>query len=544
MVSKFYYNEDACLNLANGAVRLTGLMEKTYGPLGSHIILGNPLSVPVSVQSGNGIIQEIDLSNPGTELAKEAIIKMADTEGDGTTTAAILLGNLVKGAVRMSMAGVNPVRLRTALNKESERVCTWLKSGARNGLDVKTAAGLVAAGDQEAKELICRAFEKVTADGIVTVRDSKNVESHVEVLNSIEIDQGYLSEEMITGPAGLEAVLEYPYILLTDQVISKSEMIVPAMNLARKAGKSLFIMAQDITGEALATLVVNIRNKKLRTVAVKATAYGERRKEILGDLAAAAGAAVISGDLGERLEDVSEFHFGTASQVRVTAGHTYVSGGKGNPEILKARISRIRAEIESAAYEVDKVNLRNRLARLEGGIAVIHVGAPTETEMRSRRQKIKSAAAAVKAIAKQGAAAGGGIALFDAACELYGEGRPAGLDCAAGDRVGENGRFLTESRTEEEKTAAFLMKEMLEAPLVRLLANSDCSPYEVIDRLKTMPPGHGYDVVKKQYGTMFEMGIMDGAGTLCRAVETAVSLTGLIITAGAVLRDESLLKTN
>lgn len=517
MVSKFYYGEDACLKLAEGVRYLTELMKHTYGPFGSSMILGNPLSIPVSVRSGNGIIQEITLDNPGTELAKEAIIKMAETEGDGTTMVSILLGKLVDDAVLMTVSGINPVRLRKAMAAEAKLVCNWLEDNAQKSVGVRLAAKLSAAGDGEVESLVCQAFEKVTAEGIVTVRDGKGIDSYVEVFDSIEIDQGYLSEEMVTDSSEASAVLEYPYIMLTDQVLSKSEMIVPAMNLARKAGKDLFIMAQDITGEALATLLLNIRNGKLCTVAVKATAFGERRKEILQDLAAVTGAAVISGDLGERPDRIAASQFGTAALIRTTGSHTFLSGGGGNPQILQDRISRIRAEISAAVYEVDRVNLRNRLARLEGGVAVIRVGAPTEIELRAKRQKIKSAVAAVKSMVKSGIVAGGGIALFDASLELYG-------GC-----IGRDGT---------EKAAARLMAAMLRAPLEQLLlnSNSDDPLYEIIDHLKTMPPGYGYDVVKKRYGNMMEMGIMDSAGTLSRAVELSVSLAGMIITAGAVCR--------
>lgn len=527
MINKFYCGEDACFNLAEGVSRLTQLMKYTYGPLGSCIILGNPLSVPVSVRSGNGIIQEIDLNNPGTELAKEAVIKMAETEGDGTTVASILLGKMVEGAVRMAVSGLNPVRLRKAMTAEAGRICDWLEAGAHKSIDMRAAARLSAAGDEELEALICQAFEKVTAEGIVTVRDGKGMDSYVESFDSMEIDQGYLSEEMITDSSEAAAVLEYPYIMLTDQVISKSEMIVPAMNLARKAGKSLFIMAQDITGEALATLLVNIRNGKLRTVAVKATAFGERRKEILQDLAAATGAVVMEEGLGESLEQITAFHFGTAAIIRATGSHTFLSGGGGDPQILRNRISRIRAEMAAAVYEVDRVNMRNRLARLEGGVAVIHVGAPTETEMRSRRQKIKSTVAAVKAMVRSGVVAGGGIALFNAACELYGLNTRNGS--AEASKQGEE-------EAAEEIAAARLMAEALKAPLEQLLLNSESSPYEIIDHLKTMPAGYGYDVVKKRYGSMMEMGIMDAAGTLGKAVELSASLAGMIVTAGAVCR--------
>lgn len=515
MANKFYYGEDACLKLAEGVRHLTDLMKHTYGPSGRNIILGNPLSVPVSVRSGNGIIQEITLDNPGTELAKEAIMKMAETGGDGTTMVSVLLGKMVDGAVLMTASGINPVRLRKAINAEAVRVCDWLEANARKSIDVRTAAKLSAAGDKELESLVCQAFEKVTADGIVTVRDGKGMDSYVEVYDSIEIDQGYLSEEMVTDSPEAAAVLEYPYIMLTDQVLSKSEMVVPAMNLARKAGKSLFIMAQDITGEALATLLLNIRNGKLCTVAVKATAFGDRRKEILQDLAAVTGAAVISEDFGERPDRITVSQFGTAALIKTTGSHTFLSGGGGNPQILRDRISRVRAEIAAAVYEVDRVNLRNRLARLEGGVAVIHVGAPTETELRVKRQKIKSSVAEVKSMVKSGIAAGGGIALFDASLALYG-------GCIR--------------RGGTEKAAAGLMADMLRAPLEQLLLNSGYSPYEIINRLKTMPPGYGYDVVKKRYGNMMEMGIMDAAGTLRRAVELSVSLTGMIITAGAICR--------
>lgn len=519
MIDKYYYGQDACLYLARGVNDLADLIKKTYGPLGSNVVFGNQASVPVSVRSGNGIIQEINTGNPGTELAKEAIIKMAETEGDGTTTAVILLQKLMNGALFLTMSGMNPVRLRKAILAEAERVKAWIESRAHRITNIKAAARMASAGDDEIENLLCLAFEKVTAEGIVTVRDTMRRDSYVEIYDCLEIDQGYVSEEMITDPADLSSVLNYPYILLTDQVIKRSEDIAPAMNLARKAGKSLFVMAQDITGEALATLIVNIRNGKLQTVAVRATAYGERRKEILKDIAAVTGAEVVTADFGDSLQSVTLLQMGQAESVRTTGGHTCIYGGRGDSEMIGERIAGIRAEISASSYEVDRVNLRNRLARLNGGVAIIFAGAPTETEMRTRRQSIKSAVAAVRSILKHGAVEGGGIALYLAAEELY------------KDNKKDNRRL------KEEYTAALLFKEMLTAPMEQLFLNLEL-PIELIKHIKSLPSGCGYDVLKKQYGNMFDMGIADSAGTLCHAVETAASLTGLIITAGAVVRNK------
>ncbi len=519
MFNQFIYEENACIRLSDGVNRLAEILKNTYGPSGSQIVLGNPMSVPISVRSGNGIIQEINLQNPGTELAKEAVIKMADTEGDGTTTAVILLQKLTEDALRLTIAGMNPVKLRKALSEEADRTCIWLRNHAKMTSNVKEAAALAASSDAETRNMICEAFKMVKEDGIVTVRDTKGRESYVEVLDCVEIDQGYLLEEMLTNPAESEAVLENPHVLLTDLVISQSEDIVTAMNLSKKAGRPLFIMASDITGEALATLAVNIRNGKLRTLAVKATAYGERRKEILQDLAVATGAIVVSEDFGDSLRRVTEAHVGAAETIKSRRGHTYIYGGKGNPEVVKQRADRIRAEIKTSEYEVDRVNLKNRLARLMGGIAVIYVGAPTETEMRTKRQKIKSTVAAVKSILKHGAAPGGGIAMFDAAKVLYGKEMKEG--------------------TEEEQAARRLFGDMLKAPLKQLLKNAGYAPCEVMEELEKRPLGNGLDVVSGNYGDMYSLGIADGTGTICRAVEIAASLTGMIITAGAIAEKET-----
>lgn len=520
MINQFHYREDAYMDLSQGVNQLADLIKKAYGPLGSHVIFGNPLSIPISVKSGNGIIQEINLDNPGTELAKESIIKMAETVGDGTSTALILLQKLMNGALQLTMTGISPIKLRKAILAEADRVNTWIEARAQKVTDAKAAVQLVSDGDEEMKDLICRAFEKVTAEGIVTVRDTKGVDSYVEILECLEIDQGYISGEMVTEGTESAAILDYPYILLTDQVITKSEEIAPAMNLARKAGKSLLVMAQDITGEALATLVVNIRNGKLRSVAVKATAYGERRKEILQDIAAITGATVISKDFGDSLQQVTELQLGRSASVKTTGSHTYIYGGGGEPKKVEERIARIRGEICTSLYEVDRVNLKNRLARLSGGVAIIFVGAPTETEMRTRRQSAKSTIAGVKSVLAHGAVEGGGIAFFQAVRELYSK------------------KPKHEGKSEEERGAARIFEEMLTAPLEQLLLNSGISPYEVMEDLNTMPPGYGYDVLKMKYGNMFDLGIADAAATLCRAVDTAASLTGLIITAGAVIREE------
>lgn len=340
----------------------------------------------------------------------------------------------------------------------------------------------------------------------------------MESIGCVEIDQGYLTEEMITDPGEAAAELEYPYILLTDKVICHSEEIVPAMNIARKDGKPLFIMAQDVTGEALATLVVNIRNGKLRSAAVKATAYGERRRAILQDVAVMTGAAVVSEDFGDDLKRISREFMGGCDSLKVNAGHTLIYGGKGKTEDIKKRTDRIRAEIRTSVYEVDRINLRNRLARMEGGVSIINVGADTETEMREKRQRIKSSVALVKAILRQGAVAGGGISLYRAACELYKDGT---------------------AESTEKRGAQRLLKEMLQAPLRQLLLNSGYDAGQILKALDGLPWEYGFDVMRGRYTDMFEAGITDAAGTMCRAVETAISLAGTVITAGAVAELET-----
>lgn len=508
MAERFFCGQAAGTNLLEGAGKLCRLLGSAYGPAGLHLILGGEGAVPAAVRSGSGIMEEFDLGTAGSAMVQDSLKKISETQGDGTLLTAVMTESLMEEAALLTAAGENPVSLRKLMTEEAKKITKAIRERAVKIADPGEAAKLAGVGEEEIRDLIVQAFGAVTKDGIVTVQDTKRQESCTEVLNAMEVDQGYLTEEMVTDPKTGEAVLDSPYILLTDQVITRSEDLIPAMTIAKKAGRPLFLMAQDITGEALATLAVNIRNGKVRTAAIRATAYGERRKEILKDIGAAVGAVVILSDFGMGLREVTPEMLGGAKTVRVTGNHTYFYGGKGSKGQRKSRADRIRAEMETAVYEVDRVNLKNRLARLEGGVAVIYAGAATETEMRAKRQKIKSSIASVQAILRGGAVPGGGIALLETAELLYG---------------GHDG------------AACRLFHKMLTAPAMKLFANGGEDPFRVLERLRGMPEGSGFDVLQKRCGDMMEMGIADGAETVCRSVEAAVSLAGLMITAGGVI---------
>lgn len=535
----FIFNDEAVQELAGGALELADLLKSLYGPMGGRLVIGSGGLIPISVHSGNGLIREIAPESIGAVLVGEELSNLSYKEGDGTATTAILLSALLRASLQIVKAGYNPVRLQEKLEHEGTRICSWLRKKAAAVSSTSEAARLAARGEEEIQKLLCQAFEKVTEDGIVAVRDTKKRESSVDVIDCIEIDQGYISEEM-AAMGQTEIALEYPYILLTDQIISKAEEIVPAMNLARLAGKPLLIMAQDVIGEALATVILNIRNGKLKSAAVRATAYGERRKEILKDIGAATGASVISKELGDRLERVIVSQLGTAESVLITRTHTKIYKGGGKKEEIRKRADKIRTEIKKSAYEADRVNLKNRLARLEGGVAIIYVGADTETEMRAKRQKLRNAVACTKSMLRGGAVPGGGSALFWAAKDLYKEGKRTKSYFEFGKRGEDSIRKRTDNiKNTEQQAIEKIWCEALNAPIRQLLKNADIPFYEAMEKLETMPYGYGCNCQGMGdcvYEDMIKIGIADSAETLCRSVEMASSLVGMIITAGAILR--------
>lgn len=510
MGENFYYGQNVNLKLQDGIAALNRLLAPCYGPKGTAMVLDGGEMVPVLVKSGNGLMQELQTGETGGTLLRTTLEKMSETRGDGTIITSILTDALIKEAIRLVEAGENPVQLRKEMNEEAERIQSYIKDRSVEIEDIEKAVSVGGSLDEKERELLCLAFQNAKQDGIITVKDTKKSESHVEIIDCMEIDQGYLSEEMITDIPSREAVLEYPYILLTDQVISNSDDLIPAMTIAKKAGKPLFIMAQDVTGEALATLVVNNRNGKVRSAAVKATAYGERRKDILWDVASAVGGLVIVPELGLHLRDITVDMFGNAEQIKVTTGHTFFYSPKGDPKAKADRILRLEQEMKSTPYEVDRVNLKNRLARLNGNVSTIYVGADTDLEMRSKRQKIRSSIAGTKAILKGGAAAGGGITLYNAARDLY------------------------RNQNSENK----IYRVMLTAPLKQLIRNGEAELEKIISRLDEQPDGYGYDLENNQFCSMMDAGIVDAADTLCDAVKIAISLAGLVITTGALVMPE------
>lgn len=507
MGENFYYGQNVNLKLQDGIAALNRLLAPCYGPKGTAMVLDGGEMVPVLVKSGNGLMQELQNGETGGTLLRTTLEKMSETRGDGTIITSILTDALIKEAIRLVEAGENPVQLRKEMNEEAERIQSYIKDRSVEIEDIEKAVSVGGSLDEKERELLCLAFQNVKQDGIITVKDTKKSESHVEIIDCMEIDQGYLSEEMITDIPSREAVLEYPYILLTDQVISNSDDLIPAMTIAKKAGKPLFIMAQDVTGEALATLVVNNRNGKVQSAAVKATAYGERRKEILWDITSAAGGVVIVSELGLRLRDITADMFGNAEQIKVTASHTFFYSPKGDSKAKADRIIRLEQEMKNTPYEVDRVNLKNRLARLNGNVSTIYVGADTDLEMRSKRQKIRSSIAGTKAILKGGAVAGGGITLYNAARDLYGDQNPKNK----------------------------IYRAMLTAPLKQLIRNGEAEPEKIISKLDEQPDGYGYDLENNQFCSMLDAGIVDAADTLCDAVKIAISLAGLVITTGTLV---------
>lgn len=509
MVDKITTGDEVSSTLLLGATRLVNLLKPSYGPLGAHIILSKTGMETLVLNSGNGIIEELGNDYVGSALIKDAIVKMTNTVGDGTTTTALILEHLLIESFRFIASGGNPIKLRKNLELLSLEAQNYIIKKSKPIEEKLPFFHFIAGGDCELALLIQQALETVNDDGIVMVRDSKKADSYVEVIEEVEIDQGYLSDTMITDIENAEAVLDYPYILLTDIPIVSSEQLVPLLNAVKQKGKTLFIMAPDITGEALATLNLNNKKKNLHTLAVRATAFGQRRKDILEDLAIITGATVISQDLDARLENCQITQLGSAKQVRATQNHTYIIGGNGDSNLRQKREDHLHQQINTAIYEVDRVNLENRLARLSGHVATIYIGACTAAEMRAKRQATKSSVAHARSAIRSGVVPGGGVTLFHA---------------------GEALRNQQRDDQSIEYAARQILASSLQQPFKQLLINSRQIPVqEAFHKLRNSSTNYGYDLAKGCFGEMASLGIVDSAEVLCKAIMTATSIVGVAI---------------
>ena len=515
------FGEEARRALERGVNSLADAVKVTLGPKGRNVVLERKWGSPTITNDGVTIAKEVDLEDPfenlGAQLLKEVATKTNDVAGDGTTTATVLAQALIREGMKNVAAGASPQALKRGMEKAVARVVEELGKVSKP-VESKEAIAQVAAisaDDPEVGELIAEAMEKVGKDGVITVEESNSIGTSVEVVEGMQFDRGYLSPYMVTDPERMEAVLEEPYILITDKKISAVADLVPVLERVIQTGRSILIIAEDVEGEALATLVVNKIRGTLKVAAVKAPGFGDRRKAMLGDIAIVTGGRVISDELGVKLENVTLDMLGEARQVRITKEETIIVDGKGKQEDIDGRVAQIRREIEETDSDYDREKLQERLAKLAGGVAVIKVGAATETEMKEKKQRIEDALAATRAAVEEGIVPGGGTALAQAAAAL----KDLNLE---GD----------------ERTGANIVLRALQEPVKVIATNAGAEGAVVADRVKSEKPGVGFNALTGEFVDMVANGIIDPTKVTRTALENAASIAGMVLTTETLIVEE------
>ena len=523
MAKKIIYGEDARKALLSGVNQLADTVKITLGPKGRNVVLDKKFGAPLITNDGVTIAKEVELEdafeNMGAQLVKEVATKTNDVAGDGTTTATLLAQALVREGMKNVTAGANPMVLRGGVQKATKIAVDAIEKNSHKVSGTKDIARVaaVSSASDEIGELIADAMEKVTADGVITVEESKTAETYSEVVEGMMFDRGYITPYMATDTDKMVAELDDPYILITDKKISNIQEILPLLEQVVQSGKKLLIIAEDVEGEALTTLILNKLRGTFTCVAVKAPGFGDRRKEMLRDIAVLTGGQVISEELGLELKDTQLSQLGRARQVKVDKENTIIVDGAGNSDEIKARVGQIRAQIETTSSEFDKEKLQERLAKLAGGVAVIKVGAATEIEMKEKKLRIEDALAATKAAVEEGIVAGGGTALIDAipAVKEY-------VDSAEGD----------------EKTGAAIVLKALEEPVRQIAANAGIEGSVIVEQLKKDGKvGYGYNALTGEFQDMIEAGIVDPTKVTRSALQNASSVAATILTTESLVAD-------
>ena len=523
MAKKIIYGEDARKALLSGVNQLADTVKITLGPKGRNVVLDKKFGAPLITNDGVTIAKEVELEDPfenmGAQLVKEVATKTNDVAGDGTTTATLLAQALVREGMKNVTAGANPMVLRGGVQKATKVAVDAIEKNAHQVSGTKDIARVaaVSSSSDEIGQLIADAMEKVTSDGVITVEESKTAETYSEVVEGMMFDRGYITPYMATDTDKMVAELDEPYILITDKKISNIQEILPLLEQVVQSGKKLLIIAEDVEGEALTTLILNKLRGTFTCVAVKAPGFGDRRKEMLVDIATLTGGQVISEELGLELKDTQISQLGRARQVKVDKENTIIVDGAGNSDEIKARVGQIRAQIETTSSEFDKEKLQERLAKLAGGVAVIKVGAATEIEMKEKKLRIEDALAATKAAVEEGIVAGGGTALIDAipAVKEY-------VDSAEGD----------------EKTGASIVLKALEEPVRQIAANAGIEGSVIVEQLKKDGKvGYGYNALTGEFQDMIEAGIVDPTKVTRSALQNASSVAATILTTESLVAD-------
>ena len=524
MAKEIIYGIEARNALLRGVDQLADTVKITLGPKGRNVVLDKKFGAPLITNDGVTIAKEIELEdaaeNMGAQLVREVATKTNDAAGDGTTTATLLAQALIHEGMKNVAAGANPMVLRKGISKAVDAAVEELKKNSKkvNGTDDIARVGTISAGDEVIGTLIADAMEKVTADGVITVEESKSAETYSEVVEGMQFDRGYLSPYMATDTDKMEAVLDDAFILITDKKISNIQEVLPLLEQVVQSGKKLLIVAEDVEGEALTTLVLNKLRGTFVCVAVKAPGFGDRRKEMLQDIAILTGGQVITSELGLELKDATVDQLGRARQIKVNKENTIIVDGAGDPEDIKARVAQIRGAIETTTSDFDREKLQERLAKLAGGVAVIKVGAATETEMKEKKLRIEDALNATRAAVEEGIVAGGGTAYINviAAVEKL-------LPKCEGD----------------EKTGVKLVIKALEAPMRQIADNAGLDGAVIIDKIKhSHKIGYGFDAYNEKYTDMMAAGIVDPAKVTRSALQNAASVASTVLTTEAVVADK------
>ena len=524
MAKQILHGEEARKALCNGIDTLADTVKITLGPKGRNVVLGKKFGSPVITNDGVTIAKEIEIKdafeNMGAQLVREVSTKTNDVAGDGTTTATLLAQAMVREGLKNLAAGANPIVMKKGMAKAVDAAVASIHAQSQkvNGSDDIARVGTVSSGDAFIGKLIAEAMEKVSADGVITIEESKTAETYSEVVEGMMFDRGYITPYMVTDTEKMEAVIDDAYILITDKKISVISEILPLLEQLVQAGKKLFIIAEDVEGEALSTLIVNRLRGTLNVVCVKAPGFGDRRKEMLQDIAILTGGQVISEELGLTLKDATVDMLGRARQVKVTKENTIIVDGAGDKQAIADRVAQIRSQIGMTTSDYDKEKLQERLAKMAGGVAVIKVGAATETEMKEKKLRIEDALNATKAAVEEGIVAGGGTIYVNTIPAVT-----ALLDQVEGD----------------EKTGVQIVAKALEEPIRQIAANAGLDGSVILEKVRSSGKnGYGFDAYKEEYCDMIASGIVDPAKVTRSALENAASVSGMVLTTESLVADK------
>ena len=521
MAKEILFNEEARRALGRGVDQLANAVKVTLGPKGRNVVLDKKFGSPTITNDGVTIARDIELPDPfenmGAQLVKEVATKTNDVAGDGTTTATVLAQAMIQEGMRNVAAGANPMILKKGIETAVKTLVEEIKKRSIkvSGKSEIAQVASVSAADEEIGGLIAEAMEKVGNDGVITVEESKGLQTALNVVEGMQFDRGYISPYMVTDPDRMEAIMDNPYILITDRKISAIADMLPTLEKVVKVGKELLIIAEDVEGEALATLVVNRLRGTFKAVAVKAPGFGDRRKAMLEDIAILTGGTVITEDMGRKLDSVELTDLGTARQVRITKDETTIIDGVGDKDVIAKRVSQIRAQVEETTSEFDREKLQERLAKLSGGVAVIEVGAATEVEMKDKKLRIEDALNATRAAVEEGIVAGGGTTFIDIIPALN-----------------------TLEATGDVQTGINLVKRAVEEPLRQIAYNAGLEGSVVVEKVKNTEAGVGFNALTEEYIDMVKAGIVDPAKVTRSALQNAASIASLVLTTETIVADK------